>query len=406
MNYPFVLATCVAISVAGNVARADVITDWDEKAVAFLVPRISTPEAARALSLVHAAMFDTVNSIAPHYRPYLVQEPASKTASMEAGAASAAAAVLAVMHREADKEIGPQLTAALAAIANGEAKTAGIALGRAVAAKLLTARAEDGAKAPDTYRARIIPGAYVPTAPTATPMWPGVKPFAMTSGAQFRPGPPIALTSAEWARDYNEIKQIGARDSATRTAKQTEEARFWLATGAQVLHPLARQLIAAKKMGVVESARFMALCAMTSADSYIAVMDAKYHFGFWRPITAIRNGDIDDNPATERDAAWQPLAATPMHPEYPCAHCINSAALAALAEVVLGSADVPELTLTSPTAAGVTRRWTNLWAYAEEVSEARISAGFHYRFSTRAGHDMGKQLGRYVAQSLMQPVSR
>lgn len=406
MKYPYIVAACVAISVAGNVARADIITDWDEKAVAFLVPRMSTPEAARALSLVHAAMFDTVNAIAPQYRPYLVQEPAPKTASKEAGAASAAAAVLTMMHRDADKEIGPQLTAALAAIADGEAKAAGIALGRTVAAKLLAARAEDGAKAPDTYRAKIIAGAYVPTAPTATPMWPGVKPFAMTSGAQFRPGPPIALTSAEWAKDYNEIKQIGSRDSKIRTAKQTEEARFWLATGAQVLHPLARQLVAAKRMDTVESARFMTLCAMASADSYIAVMDAKYHYGFWRPITAIRNGDIDDNPATERDAAWQPLAATPMHPEYPCAHCINSASLAALVEVVLGSADVPELTLTSPTAVGVTRRWTNMWAYAQEVSEARISAGFHYRFSTRAGHDMGKQLGRHVAQSILQPVSR
>jgi hypothetical protein len=119
---------------------------------------------------------------------------------------------------------------------------------------------------------------------------------------------------------------------------------------------------------------------LPAADAYIAVLDAKYLYDFWRPITAIRNGDIDDNPATTLDATWQPLDNTPMHPEYPCAHCITSAAAAAVAEALLGTADVPEFVMTSPTAPGVTHRWTNLRTYADEVSQSRIWAGFHYRF--------------------------
>jgi len=158
-------------------------------------------------------------------------------------------------------------------------------------------------------------------------------------------------------------------------------------------------------MDVVDSARFMALASTAAADAYIAVFDAKYHYDFWRPITAIRNADIDDNPATELDATWQPIDNTPMHPEYPCAHCITSAAVAAVIEAALGSADTPEVSMTSPTAPGVTHRWTNVWAYADEVSMARIYAGFHYRFSTRVGQDMGRKIGRLVVESLMQKTS-
>jgi PAP2 superfamily len=151
--------------------------------------------------------------------------------------------------------------------------------------------------------------------------------------------------------------------------------------------------------------RFMALASTAVADTFIAVFDAKYHYDFWRPITAIRNGDSDDNPATELDPTWQPIDNTPMHPEYPCAHCISSAAVAAVIEGVLGSADIPEVTMTSPTAPGVTHRWTNGWAYADEVALARIYAGFHYRFSTRVGQNMGRDIGRHVVQGFMQKTA-
>ena len=232
-------------------------------------------------------------------------------------------------------------------------------------------------------------------------MWPNVKPFAMTSPSQFRPAPPISLTSERMGgrlqRDQGAWRQD--QHQAHGAADRGRPASGCI-TGPASYYPIVRQLVAAKKMDLVDSARFMALASTAVADAFIAVFDAKYHYDFWRPITAIRNGDIDDNPATERDATWQPIDNTPMHPEYPCAHCISSAAVAAVIESVLGSADIPEVTMTSPTAPGVTHRWTNVWAYADEVSLARIYAGFHYRFSTRVGQDMGRKIGQLVVQTL------
>jgi hypothetical protein len=212
------------------------------------------------------------------------------------------------------------------------------------------------------------------------------------------------LESKEWATEYNELKDYGGQISAKRAPKQTETARFWLVGPPAAYHPFLRQLVMAKQMSVVDSARFMALAAIGINDAIIAVLDAKYHYNFWRPITAIRNGDLDGNSATDREATWQPIANTPMHPEYPCSHCIQSGAVAGVVKSVLGTEDIPEIAMTSPTAPGVIRRWTNAAAFTEEVANARIWAGFHYRFSTRVGTDMGYQIGEYVVKSVMQPT--
>jgi hypothetical protein len=236
-------------------------------------------------------------------------------------------------------------------------------------------------------------------------MWPNAKTFAMVSPSQFRPGPPVALDSSEWAKDFNEIKDYGSQKSAKRTAEQTETARFWLVTGPVAYHPFLRQLAIAKEMDVVESARFMALGGIAINDALIAVLDAKYHFNFWRPVTAIRNGDIDGNPATDREPTWQPLGDTPTHPEYPCAHCILSGSVAGVVKAVLGTDDIPEVAMTSPTAPGVIHRWTSTVALTEEVANARIWSGFHYRFSTRVGTEMGRQIGEYVVRNVMPVVT-
>jgi hypothetical protein len=231
-----------------------------------------------------------------------------------------------------------------------------------------------------------------------------MPPFALTSPSQFRAKPPPSLKSAEWARDYNEIKELGAKNSTKRTARQTENGRFWLLVGPLAYNPLPRQIVIAKNMDLLDSARFMALFSVAAVDAVIAVFDAKYKYEFWRPITAIRNGDIDGNPATERDATWQPIDATPMHPEYPCAHCILSSSVAAVIRGLLGSDEIPEVSLTSPFVPGVTHRFTDLRAYTDEVANARICAGFHYRFSTVAGREMGQKIGAYVVKSVMQPA--
>jgi hypothetical protein len=399
------------VLIATPAAAANVITDWDEKAVAIVLPpgpvavgqQVYT--AQRMMGMVHAAMFDAVNSIERRYRPYLVQLPADPATSKEAAAAAAAAAVLATIDQKTAGDMKVALASYLASIPDGAAKADGVKLGEAVAAKVLEARANDGHDAADDYRPRTTPGVYVPTPITAGSKWSNVKPFAMAKPDQFRPGPPVALESNEWATDYNELKDYGGKTSAKRSPQQTEAARFWLMVGPGAYHPFARELVTAKQMSVGESARLMTLVAVGLNEALIAVFDAKYHYNFWRPITSIRNGDIDGNPATDREATWQPIDNTPMHPEYPCAHCILSGSVAGVIKAVLGTEAIPEIAITSPTAPGVTHRWTNLTAFTEEVANARIWAGFHYRFSTRVGTDMGQQIGEYVVKNVMQPAA-
>ncbi len=400
------VAPIMILTGLGEPVAADVITDWNEKAVAFVTKqRMLPPQAERVVASVHGAMFDAVSSVERRYHPYRLAVSAAKDTSKEAAAAVAASMVLVGLHPKETEELNAMIDAYLSAIPPGAAKSEGIKVGQEVAAKIVAERKGDGADAPDAYRPKTKPGVYVPTPITASSMWPNVKPFAMTSPSQFRPQRPIPLAGEEWAADYNEIRNLGGKNSSKRTARQTEDAQFWLITGPASYHPIVRQLALAKKMDVVDSARFMAFASTAAADALIAVFDAKYHYDFWRPITAIRNGDVDGNPATELDATWQPIDNTPMHPEYPCAHCITSAAIATVVEAALGSADIPEVSMTSPTAPGITHRWTNVWAYADEVAMARIYAGFHYRFSTRVGQDMGRKIGRLVVESLMQKTS-
>jgi hypothetical protein len=226
----------------------------------------------------------------------------------------------------------------------------------------------------------------------------------MTSGSQFRPAPPPPLDSALWARDVNEIKEIGGRAGSKRSAEQTDIARFWFVTGPQAWNPIVRQLTAIKKLDIVDSARLFALVAITTDDAFIAVFEAKYHYNFWRPVTAIRNADLSNNPATLRDPSWLPLGDTPMHPEYPCAHCITSTAAATVLQSVFGN-EIPEVSMTSATAPGITRRWTRLQDYADEVAMARIYAGFHYRFSNAAAHDMGRKIAQLAVQTQLRGLS-
>jgi hypothetical protein len=388
------------------VASANVVTDWDETAVAIIQPRMVPPAGYRAMAIVHIAMFDALNSVEPAYQSYHAQLPTVPDTSKDAAAAVAAGTALKKLVPEAASDVQAALTSYLATIPDSEAKSNGIKLGEAVATNIVDARGNDGSSIADSYRPITTAGVYIPTALTVAPHWPEVAPFAMTSPSQFRPKPPIALESEEWAKDYNEIEELGAKNSSKRSAQQTEDARFWLLTGPLSTHPLARQIVILKQMSVLDSARFMAVITAAEADAMIAVLDAKYKYAFWRPITAIRNGDIDGNAATERDATWQPIDNTPMHPEYPCAHCIVSSALASAVGAMLGTSDIPEVTMTSPTAPGVTHRWTNLDAYADEVAAARIAAGFHYRFSTVVGKDMGRQIGTHAVNAVMQPLGR
>jgi hypothetical protein len=235
---PILVLACPA-----SPAFADAITDWNEKAVALVTPRMAPPVAQRAVAIVQVAMFDAVNSIDRRYRPYLVQLPAETATSREATAAAAAARALVGLLPQLEGDIRAALTAYAGAIPDDPGKQAGLSLGETVAARILAACADDGANAADAYRPRTKPGVYVPTPITVGSTWPQVKPFAMTSAAQFRPQPPIPLAGEQWTADYNEIKDLGGKSSARRSARQTEDARFWLITGPQSTDPIARQLV-------------------------------------------------------------------------------------------------------------------------------------------------------------------
>jgi hypothetical protein len=384
-------------------AAANVITDWDEKAVGAVQTKMPPPAGYRVMAIMHLAMFEAVNSIEPRYKPYKSSLPATPDMSKEAAAAAAAGRVLRKLVPDAAADVQAAMTSYLASLPEGDAKANGVKLGEQAAKVMLEARANDGASAPDNYRPRTLPGVYVGTTITVGSRYPNVTPFAMTSPSQFRPKPPISLKSAQWAKDFNEIKELGEKNSTKRTARQTEDARFWVLTGPLSTHPLERQIAIAKNMDVVDSARFLALLSATEEDALIAVLDAKYKYEFWRPITAIRNADIDGNPETQRDPNWQPIENTPLHPEYPCAHCIVSSSVAAVIGSVLGSDDIPEV-MTSPFAPGVTHRFTSLRAYTDEVAMARIYAGFHYRFSATVGSEMGQKIGTYAANAILRPT--
>ena len=383
----------VFVALFGSPARTDVIMDWNAKADAIAAEKQITPSPqARALAMLHVAMFEAVNAIERRYTPYKLNLTADRSTSKEAAAASAGYHVLVALYPDQKTDLDATFVAMLAGMAEGESKTKGVDLGKKAAAEIIALRADDGADAPESYRPHTSPGVYVPTMVPVFSTVGAWTPWSMTAGSQFRPAPPPALKSETWTRDLNEIRELGGHNSTKRTAEQTTIGRFWFLTGARTYNPIVRQVATAKDMDVVDCARLYALVAIAGADANISVFDAKYAYNLWRPVTAIRNADQTDNPATPRDATWLPLGDTPMHPEYPCAHCITSAAVSAVLQSVAGT-EVGEISLTSPTAPGVTRKWTRLQDYSDEVALARIYAGFHYRFSAEVGKEMGKKIG-------------
>src|SRR4030095_5726551 len=392
-NRLFLFVILTTLLFAGMItARADVVTDWNEKAVSAGVKVSEAPFVHnRSAAIVHVAMFDAVNSIEQRYTPYRVRLSAAPGTSREVAAAAAAHFALVRLYPDQAKDFDSFYQTSLAAVPNGEPKSKGIQLGEQVAAKIPALRAKDGANAPNTYRPYTAAGIYVPTALPVASGWGQVTPFALKEASQFRPAAPVSLQSAQWAKECDEVKKMGAKIGSGRTAEQTDIARLWELTGPGLHNPVARQLAATKTFDNLDTARLFALYSMAMADSYISVFEAKYTYNFWRPVTAIRNADIDGNDATERDPAWEPFIATPMHPEYPCAHCINSATGAAVLEAFFGDA-IPTVSLTRTSAPGVTRRFTRLSDYASESINARVYDGVHYRTSGEVGAAMCRKM--------------
>jgi len=390
-----IAAGAIVLGLAAAAARADTIADWAD-----MTTRIATdgPNTIRTIALSQSAVYEAVNAITRRYPRDVVNLGSADGASIDAAIAAASHSVL--LHEA--PALQPQIEAAyqkmLAKIPDEATRRKGIALGEHAAADVLAKHKGDIGDI-EPYRPLTTPGVYVPT---TFPLGYAVaqhKPWFLKGNSQFRPGPPPDLKSAVWARDYNEIKSIGAAESTVRTADQTGIGRFWATALPEVHIGVVSSLARAPGREITRNARLFAAVMGALNDTEIAVFEAKYHYQFWRPITAIRNGDRDDNPATERDADWTPLIVTPIQPEYPCAHCMISSALVTVIRADIGKEPLPVLSNTSNTAPGVTRHWTSTEDLVKEVSIGRIYGGMHYRNSTEVGVKMGEQVGKVVASA-------
>ena len=388
--------------IASPVAGADAVCDWNTKAGDIVVSaRMGPPPANRALAIANTAVYEAVNAITKRYPAGSLKLEAAPGASVDAAVAAANRTALSKLLPSQQSAIDIAYQAALSKIADGPAKTSGIAVGEKAAAAILAMRADDGAAAAETYRPQTAAGVYVPTVIPAATHWPQRKPWLMTSSSQFRPGPPPALTSQLWARDYNEIKALGGKSNSRRTAEQTQIAGFWEATLPPIYNGIVLSVADVPGREVTQNARLFAAVAQAADDALLAVFEAKYHYNFWRPVTAIRNGDLDGNDATERDASWTPFIETPMHPEYPCAHCTVAAAVGTVLQAEIGTGSMPTLATTSYLVKGPARNWTKIDDFLQEVGNARVYDGVHFRNSTEVGTAMGKQVGALAAEKFL-----
>lgn len=381
-------------------ARADVITDWNVKTGELITEaKIGTPPAIRVMAIVQTAAYDAANAVTQRY-PSKAKAQGAKGASIEAAVAAAHRVALLKVLPAQQASIDAAYQAALASVPEGAAKTAGIAIGERAAADVLAQRADDGTTAAEAYRPHTTAGAYVPTAAAAVPQWSQRKPWLMTSAAQFRPAAPPALSSDAWLHDFNEVRTLGGKTSTRRSAEQTDIARFWEYSLPSIYHGVVRSVAQQPGRDVTRNARLFALVAQGMDDAMIGVFEAKYHYNFWRPVTAIRNADIDGHDGTQREASWVSLIDAPMHPEYPSGHAILAGVVGAVVKADVGRGAMPVLTTTSPTAKGAARKWANVDEFVREVSDSRVYAGIHFRTAIEAGAAMGRRIGELAAKRL------
>jgi hypothetical protein len=383
-------------------ARADVVTDWNLQAVSI------GGNPPRAAAMVHLAMFDAINAITPGYHAYLTLPKPPQGTYPEAAAASAAYGVLVRLFPASALALGTVFQTSLAAIPDGQSKSDGVAYGDLVAKAMFDARVNDRILDPGpVYVSTGEPGVYQLTTPgPPQPVNTGARtwvPFAMASASQFRPGPPPALTSIRYARDVNETAGWGGTVSVFRSAHDDETARWMTEQAPFALNRIARAEVASDGEDLLTHARLFALLNVAMMDATIAVFDAKYTYLFWRPVTAIRNADRDDNPRTELDASWSAFLATPPHPEYPAAHGTVTTAGTRVLSRYFGPHYA--FNATAPAVPGVTRAYESFDEFAEDAGLARILGGMHFRNSVEVGQRQGESVGNWVMSHMLQPLS-
>jgi hypothetical protein len=401
-------AAAVAMMFAAQPAAADPVTDWMDLAMRLgnaqqSAPGPRMPEAERATTRTALAMFEALNALDRRYRSYLNLQPGPAGASQDAAAATAAYRILVHHYPQHKASIEESWTLAMEGIGDSAAREAGKAIGEQAAAAALAAGGIDPKIAQTPYRPATAMGVWVATAlPSLEPYWAAYKPWAVQSYEALRPPPPPALGSERWAKDYEEVRRLGGKTSSERTPYQTLVARYRQAFDTM---PALRMVTEAPGRTMVQNARFFTVYQMAFDDAATAMVVAKQHYGFWRPLTAIRNGEEDGNPATKGDPAWVPLLGTPNFQEYPCGHCTVAAAIAEVMKAETGNAPKYGVRVISQAIPNSVVQVLPTWdAWAREVSDSRIFGGVHYRFSNEAGEEIGRKAARIAMETLLQPL--
>ncbi len=394
---------------AAHVHAADPVTFWNSVAgQAFTPTQGSNPVGqSRTYAILHASIHDALNAIDARYVSYTPGLPKDPGASAAAAIAATSRLILTTLIPDQSDLISTSYAKELAAIAEGPAKTRGIALGEAAAQSILRRREQDGAdhSADPLFLPRTGPGEYQFTEPfnvAAFPGWGRVTPFAIVLKEHELDGP-LALSSARYAQDFQFVKEIGRVDSGTRTAEQSEIARFWYEDSPLGWNRITSTIVRRKDLDLWEAARAFALVNFAMADAYIAGFEGKYEFRFWRPVTAIQNAGSDGNERTEPDPAWQPFQVTPPVPDYPSTHALVGAAAAEVLIDFFG--DRIRFETTSSTLPGVSRSFRGFSEAAEENGDSRVFAGIHFPHAVRDGRRQGRSIGRAV-RKLLPPVGK
>jgi hypothetical protein len=404
---------------AAPTAMADVVTDWNQFAESLQplppLPGLPPPVRSRAMAITQVAVHDALNSIKPRYESYTDVQRARRTASPDVAVSAAARTALVALIPSQTQAIMDFYVSKVPSCTT-QACLDGVTAGEAAANAILLARNGDGSTSPHLpYNLAAAPGVYQPTPPTtgAAPNpavqfagWALVKPFVLKSASQFRAEPPkmFDLTSLEYARDYNEVKRLGALTSAERTTDQSDIARFWPGGGANI-NTVARLIVADRGLDLWQHARLFALINMAISDSAVSVFDTKYTYNFWRPVTAIRAGDTDGNAATEADTGWLSYQNTPPYPDYTCGLPNNVASGMEVLRRYFRTDYLPYTQrITAGIAAGLTRSFSRLAEAEAEAVNARVYGGMHFRTGCERAKIQGRQVGRFVIQHALRPL--
>ena len=404
-----VLALCMLIATlfGSAVAKADAVLDWNVIAVNTAVTNLQSPYAqARYAAIVQLAVFESVNAITGEYHPYLGTIVAPPGACPEAAAIQAAYRVLHTYFPNSASTLDAARANSLASIPDGQAKTDGIATGEAAALAMIALRANDGSS-PAQFK---IPGPPVPgewQATSSCPImngiavgaglqWPNVTPFGIHRASDFLLDPPPALASRAYAKTYNEVMTVGSLDSTERPPDRSDVATYYAATSpTQAFNQAARQVAQEQRHLLSENARALALINMAISDSLVASFFNKYHYNFWRPETAIRAGDTDGNPKTDPDPNFQPFIVTPCFPSYPSNHGSAANAAATVMRRLYGEVG-HSMTLSNPAVPNIVLQYTTFDQITDDISDARVYGGIHYRTDQVAGERLGKAIGSAV----------